>query len=91
MLLMFGLLCMNEAPKSWDVPGKGPGITSRDENLTKLVLLLEVQLPRGRVSIWMESRYIVYRWRQTGHSRKGLRTKEASTGSESLSRIHNLY
>ena len=28
MLLMFGLLCMNEAPKSWDVPGKGGGITS---------------------------------------------------------------
>ena len=39
MVLMFGLLCMNEAAKSWDVPGKGPGITSLDENLTKLVLL----------------------------------------------------
>ena len=29
-------------PKSWDVPGKGGGITSRlDENLTKLVLALK--------------------------------------------------
>ena len=38
-------------PKSWDVRGKGGGITSRDENLTKLAL--ELQLRRGRrVSIW---------------------------------------
>ena len=29
-------------PKSWDVPGKGGGITSRlDENLTKLMLALK--------------------------------------------------
>ena len=31
-------------PKSWDVPGKGLGITQdRDENLTKLVLLPGLQ------------------------------------------------
>ena len=53
MVLMFGLLCMNEAAKSWDVPGKGPGITSLDENLTKLVLLcLNCSCKGGRVSIW---------------------------------------